>query len=78
MSQALETPTGPFTERRSRSYESGAPGRERRQFADGRDDLSPEAQELAMAIDEYKLHHRRRFISYEEMLNVITGLGYHK
>jgi len=78
MSQGMETLAGTFIDRRSRSYEAGTPGRERRQFADGRDGLSPEADELARAIDEYKLHHRRRFITYEEMLTVITGLGYHK
>jgi hypothetical protein len=33
---------------------------------------------LALAIDEYKLHHRRRFITYQEMLDVVEALGYHK
>ena len=33
---------------------------------------------LAVAIDEYKLVHRRRFITYEEMLCVVKSLGYHK
>ena len=36
------------------------------------------AQSIHQAIDEYKLRHRRRFITYEEMLTVITGLGYSK
>jgi hypothetical protein len=40
--------------------------------------LSPEAAELARAIDGYKLRHRRRFVTYEEMLAVIKMLGYHK
>jgi hypothetical protein len=31
-----------------------------------------------VAIDQYKLQHHRRFITYEEMLAVIKGLGYHK
>ena len=78
MSQGLETPAKTFTDRRSRDYDIDTSGRERRQFADGRDDLSPPAKELARDIDEYKLHHRRRFITYEEMFNVITSLGYHK
>ena len=34
--------------------------------------------ELATAIDEHKLRHRRRFITYEEMLNVVKALGYHR
>lgn len=62
-----------------RSGEPGhSPNRERRQFADSHAELSPEAQQLAMAIDEYKLVHRRRFITYEEMLGVVKSLGYHK
>ena len=78
MSQCLETPVKSFLDRRSHGYDPGATGRERRQFVDGREGLSPGAEELATAIDEYKLHHRRRFITYEEMLSVITTLGYHK
>jgi hypothetical protein len=31
-----------------------------------------------MAIDQYKLRHRRRFITFEELYDVIAGLGYHK
>ena len=42
------------------------------------EELSPPARELARAIDQYKLHHRRRFITYEEMLTVIQSLGYRK
>ncbi len=78
MSQGLETPSEPFIDRREKTTPSSAGSRERRQFADGHDELSPEAGELAGAIDEYKLHHRRRFITYEEMLSVIKSLGYHK
>jgi hypothetical protein len=62
-----------------RSGEPGqSPNRERRQFADSHSELSLEAQELAAAIDKYKLVHRRRFITYEEMLNVVKSLGYHR
>ena len=78
MSQGLETPAKNFVDRRSYAPGGDAPGRERRQFSDSHEQLSPPAQELANAIDEYKLHHRRRFITYEEMLSVITSLGYHK
>jgi len=71
-------PERPFVDRRN--YEGGGeqPVRERRQFSNSHDGLSPEARELALAIDEYKLRHRRRFITYEEMLKVMQELGYHK
>jgi hypothetical protein len=65
-----------FVNRRS-DYSTGiAPGAERRQFANSHDDLSPEAMELAQAIDDYKMRHRRRFITFEEMLAVVKSLGY--
>jgi hypothetical protein len=54
----------------------GALHRERRQFTNSHDELTPDARELAQAIDSYKLIHRRRFITYEEMLSVVKSLGY--
>ena len=70
--------TAPFTDRRE-STGSGAPvGRERRQFANSHENLSPEAGELARAIDQYKMQHRRRFINFEEMLSIFKSLGYSK
>jgi len=70
----------PFVQRRGVNPQQGGPplGADRRQFGNCYDGLSPEAQELAMAIDGYKLQNRRRFITYEEMLSVILDLGYHK
>ncbi|MGL4942100.1 MAG: hypothetical protein ACRC46_02785 [Thermoguttaceae bacterium] len=56
----------------------GAPPVERRSFADAYEGLSPNAMELAQAIDNYKAQQRRRFITYEEMLAVVLSLGYHK
>ncbi len=53
-------------------------GIERRQFANSHHGLSVEARELADAIDGYKILHRRRFITFEEMLHVIRELGYSK
>jgi hypothetical protein len=78
MSQLLETPIPSFVDRRG--YELGAvnPTRERRQFTNSHDELSQPARELAQAIDGYKLRHRRRFITFEEMLGVIQSLGYRK
>lgn len=66
-----------FVDRRGGTPAEGAPV-ERRQFANSHDELSPDARELARAIDQYKLSHRRRFITFEEMLAVIKGLGYSK
>ena len=54
------------------------PGVERRQFSNTYCELSDDSRELATAIDRYKLMHRRRFITYDEMLAVIQSLGYHK
>lgn len=77
MSQLLEQKPVTFMDRRQ--SDDGRPeGRERRQFRDSHSLLNPDAQELAEAIDQYKLLHRRRFITYEELYNVMVGLGYHK
>ena len=67
-----------FVDRRRAEVAAPPTGRERRQFANSYDDLSPEAQELARAIDQYKVMHRRRFITFEEMLSVMHELGYRK
>jgi hypothetical protein len=78
MSQLLDSPTPAFLDRRGYDPGIGKPARERRQFTNSHDELSQPARELAQAIDGYKLRHRRRFITYEEMLSVIQSLGYHK
>jgi hypothetical protein len=67
-----------FIDRRGHLGDPSTAGQDRRQFSNSHDDLSPAARELAIAIDHYKLQHRRRFITYEEMLGVIKTLGYHK
>ena len=51
---------------------------ERRQFRDSHEDHNPEVRELADAIDQYKMSNRRRFITVDELLQVVKGLGYHK
>ena len=76
MSATVFVPNDTFVDRRAGGGFDDAPGRERRQFANSHDELSPEAAELARAIDGYKLQHRRRFITFEEMLAVIKSLGY--
>ncbi len=59
-----------------RTSREPAKGFERRQFGSSHANLTPEAAELAIAIDQYKLENRRRYITCEEMLMVITKLGY--
>lgn len=77
MSQSLPYSVESFIDRRGPQSGQDA-GRERRQFGDARAELSAPAKELADAIDQYKLLHRRRFITFEEMLSVIESLGYRK
>lgn len=74
MASQIPNPTE-FVERRQAAAPSSI---ERRQFGNTHYGLSPKARELAEAIDNYKLQHRRRFVTYEEMLEVITLLGYVK
>lgn len=78
MKQATQQNPAFFVDRRSPENAGGAPGAERRQFADSHETMAPEVRELAEAVDQYKLRHRRRFITFEELLDVITDLGYHK
>ena len=65
-----------FVDRRAPVQLANQPLFERRQFANSYEELSPEAAELAQAIDGYKVQHRRRFVTFEEMLAVIKSLGY--
>ncbi len=80
MSQLLESPTlqspGTFVDRRNPAAVERMAICERRQFGNSHDGLSPDAAELAQAIDQYKLCHRRRFITFEEMLAIMKSLGY--
>lgn len=79
METVVELPASSFVDRRGGPFSGETTvTRERRQFVDSHSGLSEDAQELAMAIDNYKLMHRRRFITYEEMLNVVKSLGYHR
>ena len=72
---ATATPAS-FIDRRSQFQGDEQLPFERRQFANSYEELSPEAADLARAIDGYKVQHRRRFITFEEMLAVIKSLGY--
>lgn len=77
MQGVIATDNELFLDRRGTSP-NGPPGVERRQFANNYENLSPDGRELAKAIDGYKLMHRRRFITCDEMLNVMKSLGYRK
>ena len=77
MSQVMEIPEASLVDRRANTP-SGAATIERRQFSNTRGNLSPDAREFALAVDAYKLRNRRRFVTYEEILDVALGLGYHK
>jgi hypothetical protein len=77
MTATIESVAVPFVDRRS-AEPGPTPARERRQFTNSHDELSPAARELAEAVDRYKLVHRRRFITYEEILGVVESLGYRK
>jgi len=78
MTTTLELEPSAFIDRRDYDHGGQTPGRERRQFTNSHEGLTPEAKELALAIDRYKLTHRRRFITYEEMLGVLKSIGYRK
>ena len=80
MSPSIETLTpaaaAPRVFNDRRAEDANAPGVERRQFAASRLSDRPEVNELADAIDRYKLDNRRRFVTVEELLGVIESLGY--
>jgi hypothetical protein len=73
---ALDAST--FVDRRSGDESTSQPNQDRRQFSDAHTNLSPEAAELAKAVDQYKLINRRRYVTYEEMLSIIKSVGYSK
>jgi hypothetical protein len=81
MEEVLEqkqVPAAPFVDRRQTPSSTWAGGFERRQFSNSYDSSRQEVNELGQAIDQYKLRHRRRFITFEELYDVMTSLGYHK
>jgi len=78
MQELLEQNTAAFADRRQGGTNSRKEGGERRQFVDSRQTFRPEVIELAEAVDQYKLRHRRRFITFEELYDVMSELGYHK
>ncbi len=77
MESLVEQNTRPYVDRRGGEAQTHR-GPERRQFRASVNTERPEVVELAHAVDQYKLDHRRRFITYEELHAVISRLGYHK
>ena len=63
-----------FVDRRS-SKGNSATG-ERRQFGSSHSELTEAGRELATAIDQYKVERRRRYITCDELLTVLSKLGY--
>lgn len=74
--QTAQATSPDFVDRRQASTTGN--GFERRQFKDGNRSVRPEVAEFADAVDLYKVENRRRFITFEELFDVITSLGYHK
>lgn len=79
MKQVTEQQSATFEDRRQNRDDSRPEGiGERRQFSNSYNSDNEDVNELAQAIDQYKLRHRRRFITFEELHSVVTSLGYHK
>ncbi len=78
MEQVQQQKSQDFIERRLTTSKHRGEHRERRQFRDGQSSLRSEVLELADAIDQYKIQFRRRFITFDELYDVIAELGYHK
>jgi len=74
---AVSSPELPFVDRRQTSQSSSGTG-ERRQFGNSYHNLSSAGKDLAEAIDAYKLQYRRRYITTDELLGVLTELGYRR
>ena len=78
MQPMTEQKPASFVDRRQSVLEGRPQVTERRQFSNSHSSIRPDVTELAEAIDQYKLRHRRRFITFEELFDVISDLGYHK
>ena len=78
MEQLTQQKSADFVDRRQDPSDRVSSDPERRQFSNSHDSLSPDVAELAEAVDQYKLLHRRRFITFEELFDVVSSLGYHK
>lgn len=78
MESLVEQQQAGFVDRRGSGSDRPLGVPERRQFRASHNSERPEVTELANAVDQYKLTRRRRFITYEELYDVISELGYHR
>lgn len=78
MEQLIELKATEFEDRRNTEETESPRGLERRQFRDTHNAERSEVAEMAEAIDQYKIRHRRRFITFEELFDVMIDLGYSK
>ena len=69
---------GPGRDRRQNFAAAAGRTVERRQFGTSHATGRPEVDELAEAVDRYKLENRRRFITYAELYDVMIDLGYER
>lgn len=76
--QTANTATGGFVDRRQSTQDRKSNPAERRQFGSSHLGLSDDGHELALAIDQYKVQHHRRYLTCDEMLKVLSALGYEK
>lgn len=74
-----ETAASPFVDRRTQPTPATVDfGSERRQFGSTHEGLTRAGRELALAIDNYKVTNHRRYITCDEMLQVLEQLGYQR
>jgi hypothetical protein len=78
LNQTTDVAATGFVERRQTPLTGTGRLSERRQFGSSHLGLSDEGRELAFAIDQYKLQNHRRYLTCDEMLKVLTDLGYEK
>ena len=79
MNQVTEQQAVTFQDRRqNRGEQRPDGGVERRQFSNSYNSENEDVNELAEAIDQYKLQNRRRFITFEELYDVMISLGYRR
>jgi hypothetical protein len=78
LNQTMDVASASFVDRRQTPLDSATGSGERRQFGSSHLGLSEEGRELAFAIDQYKVQHHRRYLTCDEMLKVLSDLGYEK
>ena len=74
----IESTAPDFVDRRTTRHEDDNCANERRQFGSSHAGLTDEGRELALAIDQYKIEHHRRYLTCDEMLSVLLELGYRR